>query len=219
MKLTKDAGVFSSAGEKIGTLDRVVLDPETMDVTHLVIKEGVLFTTDNLVPIEYLDRQEGGRITLNKTADELGDLPPYDESAYVGYDRRDYAEEADVEAADAVFWYPPIHTAWWSIGGGVLVSPKPRFVKKADTLPQDVVALEEGAEVIAGDGNEIGAVEQVIVEPEEHRATHIVVGRGLITKEYKALPTSWIRDVTEEKVYLTIHTDFFERLPEHEISR
>jgi hypothetical protein len=196
-----------------------VLDPETMDVTFLVIKEGVLFTVDKLVPIQYLDRQEGRRITLNKTAEELGDLPPYDESAYVGYDRRDYAEEADVESADAVYWYPPIRTDWWTIGGEVLVSPKPRFVKKADTLPQDVVALDEGAKVIAGDGNEIGAMEQVIVEPEELRATHIVVGRGLIAKEYKLLPTSWIKDVTEEKVYLSIHTDFFERLPEHEISR
>lgn len=156
---------------------------------------------------------------MNKTAEELGDLPPYDESAYVGYDRRDYAEEADVESADAVYWYPPIRTDWWTIGGEVLVSPKPRFVKKADTLPQDVVALDEGAKVIAGDGNEIGAMEQVIVEPKELRATHIVVGRGLIAKEYKLLPTSWIKEVTEEKVYLSIHTDFFERLPEHEIAR
>lgn len=216
MKLTRDAKVSSSVGENLGTLERIVLDPETMDVTFLVIKEGVLFTVDKLVPIQYLERQEGRRITLNKTAEELGDLPPYDESAYVGYDRRDYAEEADVESADAVYWYPPIRTDWWTVGGEVLVSPKPRFVKKADTLPKDVVALHEGARVIAGDGNEIGALEQVIVEPEELRATHIVVGRGLIAKEYKLLPTSWIKDVTEEKVYLSIHTDFFERLPEHE---
>lgn len=219
MKLTRDAEVFSSAGEKVGTLERVVLDPQTMEVTFLVIKEGVLFTVDKLVPIQYLDRQEGRRITLSKTAEELGDLPPYDESAYVGYDRRDYTEEADVESTDAVYWYPPIRTDWWTIGGEVLVSPKPRFVKKADILPQDVVALDEGARVIAGDGNEIGAVEQVIVEPEELRATHIVVGRGLIAKEYKLLPTSWIRDVTGGEVHLSIHTDFFERLPEHEIAR
>jgi len=219
MKLTRNAEVFSSMGEKIGTLERVVLDPQTMEVSFLVIKEGVLFTADRLVPIQYLDRQEGSRITLNKTAEELADLPPYDESAYVGYDRREYAEEADIESADEVFWYPPIHTTWWTIGGGVLVSPKPRFVKKVDTLPEDVVALDEGAKVVTSDGNEIGAVEQVIVEPEEQRATHIVVGRGLIVKEYKLLPTSWIRNVTEEKVHLSIHTDFFERLPEHEIAR
>lgn len=56
MKLTRDAELFSSVGEKLGTLERIVLDPETMDVTFLVIKEGVLLTVDKLVPIQYLDR-------------------------------------------------------------------------------------------------------------------------------------------------------------------
>lgn len=219
MKLTKDAEVFSSAGEKIGSLARVVLDPDTMDVTHLVVKEGVLFTSDRLVPVQYLNRQVGRSITLNKTAEELNNMPPYDESAYVGYDRRDYTEEADVESADAVYWYPPIRTGWWTVGGGVLISPKPKFVKKQEVLPDDVVALDEGAKVITRNGNEIGSVEQVIVEPEELRATHIVVSRGLIAKEHKLLPTSWIKDVTEEKVYLTIRTGFFERLPDYEVVR
>ena len=217
MKLIKNAEVFSSVGEKVGLLDRVVLDPETMDVTFLVIKEGVLFKKDRLIPIQYLNRQVGKRITLNKTANDLDDMPPYDETAYVGYDRRGYAEGASLEDADAVYWYPPVHTAWWTVGGGMLVPPKPRFVKKEEVIPDDDIALDEGAKVIAREGNEIGTVEQVIIEPDELRATHIVVGRGLLNKEYKLVPTLWIKDVTEEKVYLTIRTDFFERLPEHEV--
>lgn len=214
MKLTKDAEVFSSDGEKIGSLDRVVLDPDTMVVTHMVIKEGVLFTTDKVVPIHYLNREVGEQIILNKTAEDLEKLPPYDKSSYVSFDQKDYPTDKNV---DAVYWYPPIRVTWWALGSP-LQYPKPKFVKKEKVIPAGKVALDEGAEVISRDGNAIGKVERVIVEPEENRATHIVVGGGLpLMKEHKLVPTLWVKDVTEDKIHLSVRSSFFERLPEHEL--
>ena len=43
MKLTKGAEVFASNGEKLGTLDRVIIDPVKKTVTHLVIEKRLSF--------------------------------------------------------------------------------------------------------------------------------------------------------------------------------
>lgn len=222
MKLTKNSTVFSSMGEKIGSLDRVVLDPDTMNVTHLVIKKGILFSTDKIVPIHFLNDELDERITLNMNAEEIDNLSSYEEASYRSFDRRNYPDGRDDLSPDmdTVYWYPPIYLPWWTMGtmGQMVQNPKPKYVKREKNIPQGKVALEEGAKVIGRDGETLGDVEQVIIEPDEAHATHIVIGSGLITKDFKLVPTHWIRDVSDDKVYLTIHSDFFQRLPEHEMA-
>jgi len=211
IKLIKNAEVFSSVGEKIGLLDRVVLNPSTKKVSHIIVKEGIVFSSSKVIPITYVDL-DGERITLNENAMELELLPDFDESQYVTLDR---VEEPGFNM-QAMYWYPPVNIAWWSTGRQIW-GPKPNYVlKKESILPEGTVALEEGAEVISGDGKDIGSIEQVIVETTEERATHIVVVRGLLSKERKIIPTLWIDDVTDKKVYLHFDEEFFDHLPEYE---
>ena len=42
MRFIKDTEVLTSEGKKVGTLDRVVIDPSTLEITHLVIKSGLI---------------------------------------------------------------------------------------------------------------------------------------------------------------------------------
>jgi len=212
IRLLKDADIFSSVGEKIGTLDRVVLDPETKEVSHIVVKQGMLFPSSKVIPFSYVDL-DGDRITLTKNAMELKDLPDFTESSYITSDKTDDSEEN----AEAVYFYPPRHIAWWATGGRIWY-PKPRYVLETEkAIPDDTVALEEGAAVVSNDGEDIGEIERVFVDQEENRATHIVVSRGLLSKEHKLVPTLWITKVMEDKIYLSIDSDLFERLPEHEL--
>jgi len=215
MQLKKGADVFSSVGEKIGSLDRVVINPESKEVTHLVVEKGVLFTINKVIPIEYVNMQERDRIALEKTAEELEVLPSYDPDSYINLDKTDYPDED--QSLNAVYWYPPLHYPWWTTGGGSPIwYAKRRFVKAENVIPKDTVALEEGAKVISKDGEHIGNVEQVIVETAEHRATHIVVSAGFFLKGQKLVPTIWITDVDEDQVTLSVWSDLFDRLPEYE---
>lgn len=212
IRLLKNAEIFSSVGEKIGTLDRVVLDPETKKVTHIVAKKGILFSTSKVIPFSYVNL-DGDRITLKKNAAELEDLPDFTESSYVSREETDDSEE---EAA-TLYYYPPQHIAWWTTGGRIWY-PKPKYVLKTKSaIPEETVALEEGAKVISEDEEDIGSIERVIVEESDERATHVVVGQGLLSKKYKLVPTLWITEVSEDKIYLSIDSDMFERLPEHEL--
>lgn len=211
IKLMNNAEVFSSEGEKIGSLDRVILDPETKKVSHIVVTKGILFSTSKVIPISYVNL-DGERITLTKNAMELEDLPDYNESSYISMEQADDSEHN----AESEYFYPPQNITWWTSGGRIWY-PKSRYVPKTEKiLPEGMLALEEGADVVGKDGEDIGNIEEVIVETEENRATHILVSRGLLSEQYKLIPTLWIKDVTEEKVYLSISSDLFERLPEHE---
>lgn len=212
MRLLKDAEIFSSVGEKIGTLDRVVLDPETKKVSHIVAKKGILFPSSKVIPISYVNL-DGERITLTKDAMELEDLPDFTESSYISTENRDESEEY----ADTLYFYPPRQAAWWATGGNITY-PRPKYVLKTKAaIPEGTVALEEGAKVLSNDGEDIGNIERVIVDQDEEHATHLVVSRGLLSKEYKLIPTLWITNVMEDKVYLSIGSDMFEHLPEHEL--
>lgn len=212
IRLLKDAKIFSSAGEKIGTLERVVLDPETKKVFHIVVKQGMLFPSSKVIPFSYIDL-DGDRITLTKNAMELKDLPDFTESSYISTDRVDDSEEN----AESVYFYPPRHIAWWTTGGRIWY-PRPRYILKTErTIPEETVALEEGATVISNDGEDIGNVEHIIVEESDNRASHLVISQGLLSKEHKLVPTLWITNVMEDKIYLSIDSNLFECLPEHEL--
>jgi sporulation protein YlmC with PRC-barrel domain len=212
IRLLKNADIFSSVGEKIGKLDRVVLDPDTKEVSHIVAKQGLFFSTSKVIPISYVDL-DGKRITLTKNEMELEDLPDFTETSYIDTDRPDDTEEN----AETVFFYPPRHVSWWTTGGRIWY-PKPRYILKTEeAIPEEAVALEEGATVVGSDGDNIGEIERVIVEESDKHASHIVVSRGLLSKEHKLIPTLWITDVMEDKVYLSIDSEMFEHLPEHEL--
>lgn len=218
MQLKKGANVFSSVGEKIGSLDRVVINPETKEVSHLVVEKGFLFNTNKIIPIEYVDMEVGDRIALEKNAQELEALPSYDPNAYINLDRTGYPDEE--QQMDASYWYPPVDYSWWATAGGRPGSyPKPRFVKAEDVIPDETVALKEGAKVLSKDGEHIGNIEEVIVETAEDIATHIVVSEGFFLKERKLVPTIWITDVKEDQVRLSVWSDTFENLPEYEPAR
>lgn len=211
MRLVKGAEVFSSLGEKIGTLERVVIDPETDEVSHLIVKEGFLFTEDKVIPIEMVELEVGERIALKETKQDLQYLPNYEESHYVRRDQLKDGEDIDIEAT---YWYPPVH-AWWRTSGYVAY-PVPKFVIKTEkNIPEGTVALEEGAKVISVDGDHVGDIERVITEPDENRATHFVVSEGLILKHKKLIPSPWVRSVDEDEVHLNIKTDLFENLPDY----
>jgi uncharacterized protein YrrD len=216
MQLKKGASVESSAGEKIGSLDRVVLDPETKEVTHIIVEKGWLFTENKVIQIQDVSQvEEDGKIVLGKPAEEFNNAPTYDTSTFINVSQGDYPDEPRERSVDGVYWYPALNTTWW--GGGPLARyPKPKYVKAEKVIPDEQVALKEGSRVISKDGKNIGNVEQVIVDPEGNIATHIVIGAGLVLREEKMIPTLWIKDVKEDQVRLTIWSDMFEQLPDYE---
>jgi uncharacterized protein YrrD len=213
MKLKRGADVFNSEGEKLGTLHRVVIDPETKAVTHIVVEKGWLFSSNKVISIGEIDPESEDKLVVTGPHDDADEFPAFEESHYVNLDQNDHPD-TDV---DSVYWYPPANLAWWRTGAAYMgyYPPIPAYAMRTDqNIPDGTVALEEGAKVISKDDKHVGGIEQVIVDPEDNRATHFVIHGGLFA-ERKLLPVVWISHIEEKQVYLSVSSAVLERLPEY----
>jgi uncharacterized protein YrrD len=220
MRLKKGDEVYSSQGEKLGNIERVVLDPESREVTHLVVGKGFLFKTNKIIAMDMLDPATEDKITLRNSKHGLDDFQDFEETHYVDLDR---TEDPASGEAPASYWYPPINLAWWRAGGTdnpITYPAMPVYVARTEqNIPEGTVALEEGAKVMSSDDKHIGNVEQVIIDPQDKRVTHFVVSEGTLFKDRKLIPVLWISRIGEKEVHLSSTANVLERLPAYQMEQ
>lgn len=214
MQLKEGTKVVTADGDKVGTIDRIVIDPVTKEVTHLVVRKGFLFTEDKVVPMSLVGPATADQVTLRPGAGELDKLPDFQETQYVPIDRESPTRPAPEQISPFLYFYPPRGSAW-RLGEFTATPIPPYVVETTENIPEGTVALEEGAKVVTSDGAHVGDVERVYTDPQVDRATHLLISKGLILKEKKLIPTSWITSIREDEVHLAVDADVVENLPEY----
>ena len=170
-----------------GKVSRVIIDPATETVTHLVIEPKHWLGVGRLVPLDLVDTTGGG-ISLRCTVEEFGNLEP--------------AEEAEL-AED--------------VTGGLALNAPMGATSPVPVILQDVVPLgeadvERGEPVHAVDG-EIGRVEGLLVDPDNHRVTHVLLQEGHLWGRKKvSIPVSAVTGV-ENGIQLSLTRKQVEDLP------
>jgi uncharacterized protein YrrD len=197
MQLKDGTAVYTTDGDHVGNIDRVVIDPQTKAVTDVVVRKGFLFPEDKVIPVEVIARATEDRVLLRRNAGDLGDFPPFEERQYIPIEPR------DTGYALPLYAYPPYGL--------------PQFTVDVErNIPQGAVPLKEGAHVISEDGKHIGNVKRVLLEPRHNTITHFVISQGLLFKNEKLVPVNWVRDTREDAVLLAMSADFLDRLPAFE---
>lgn len=85
MQFQKNAKVLTAQGQPVGKLERVVLNPESKVVTHIVISRGSFFKKEaKVLPVDLIAKTTRSRITLCDGADELNSLPDFRVTRYGG---------------------------------------------------------------------------------------------------------------------------------------
>jgi len=225
MQFKHGTHVYTSDGQDAGTVDRVVLDPQTNEVSNLIVRKGWLFVEDKVVPIALVESATEDRVILRKTEGDLQKLPKYEETYYVPAADNGGVMNGNVvppagEYTEPIYSYPPIGATWWG-GSGVYmdympVDLQPEFMAHIQkNIPEGNIAVREGARVISRDGKHVGDVEEVFTDPTSNRVTHLVISQGVLFKERKLIPTNWIKAESEEEVSLTVETDVVNNLPEY----
>lgn len=85
MQFKKNAPVYTADDQQVGAIDRVVLDPQTNEVGHIVIRQGWLFTEDKVAPIELVETATEERVQLRSDVKNLDALPQFEEFSYIPY--------------------------------------------------------------------------------------------------------------------------------------
>jgi uncharacterized protein YrrD len=217
MQFRENADVRALDGQKIGSIDRVVVDPASKEVTHLVIKKGILFSKDKVLPVDRIATTTEEEVILKPGAENPEELHDFEEEYYIRVNDLNVQEKTRSGYVSPIAWYHRYPgTVWWSGLGAYPGYVRSPYVRATQTnIPPNTVPLEEGAKVIDPGGETVGKVESIYVEPDERLATHLLVESGMLSKSRKIIPTRWINSIAEGTVRLTIDKDFFERLPEH----
>ena len=197
LELSVDTKITSADGREIGEVDRFVVDPSEKDVTHVVVRRGMLFGEERIVPIEALDRTEG-EVRL-RSGVEPDELPMFERSHYVELDPAT-SSELTPRSPNALIWAYPIPSMT-----GFPAYPAAPMVQDAAgerQVPEGEVLVSEGASVRSADGTEIGTITEVGVA-DDGSLGHIKVDPGFFRKEER-IPAHWIDSMQPEQVQLAV---------------
>jgi sporulation protein YlmC with PRC-barrel domain len=159
-----------------GEVTRMVIDPTTRTVTHLVIEPRHRREPGRLVPLDLVE-STAGEIRLRCTIAEFGNLDLSDDvelAEGLGY-------EGGYGSAESVQGYGG--TGGMGVGGsvsgmgiGMGLGHAPRTIVH-DNVPLGETELRQGEHVHALDG-EIGRVEGFLIDPSDHQVTHVLLQEG-----------------------------------------
>jgi len=214
MKFNYGVSVFSAKGDKIGTIEQVVVDPRTKEVSHAIVQQGFLFTESKVLPVDLIAEATDERVTLKEDVDDLKALSKFEESYYVrgGVPSDAPPTTPAVNGAWPLYYFPPNEP-----GKGLVpkesAAHTSRYIRRTDrNVPEGAVVLEEKAKVMSAAGEHVGDVAKVLADAESNRITHILISRGLLFKEERLVPVSWIDKVAEETVHLAVESSLLNTL-------
>ncbi len=168
-----------------GKVSRVIIDPASETVTHLVIEPKHRLGVGRLVPLDLVDTTAGD-IRLRCTVEEFGTLEPAQEPELID-----------------------------DVTGGLnapmgITSPVPVILQ--DVVPLGEADVNRGDPVHALDG-EIGRVQGLLVDPDDHRVTHVLLQEGHLWGRKKvSIPVSAVTGV-ENGIQLSLTKKQVEDLP------
>jgi len=153
-----------------GELSRVAVDPVARVVTHLVVEPRHRRGLGRLVPLDLVSATSG-QLSLNCTLADFEQLDSAEETQFVP-GSGGYAEYGP----EQVLAWP-----YYGLGGaagvqGEMVPPISETLT-VDTLPPGEVGVRRGEQVHATDGD-IGLVQGLVIEPQSHRVTHVLLQEG-----------------------------------------
>ncbi|MGH9840605.1 MAG: PRC-barrel domain-containing protein [Blastocatellia bacterium] len=167
-------------GRDAGRVERVVLDRETYEATHLVIRYGgPLKSRHLLMPMEWIVSAEHDRVRTDHAEEEIAGLPSFEVQHYIRLDEMDQEQQehprARIKPADWVNYFVPLvaHAL------GEPYSP-PGVVVTDQMLAPSESAIRRGLAVESNDGHKIGEVQEVFLDKPDWRLSGIVIKRSLL---------------------------------------
>ncbi|MEV6842757.1 PRC-barrel domain-containing protein [Actinoplanes sp. NPDC051411] len=106
--------VFDSGGEKVGTVEDLLIDPQENAVRMLRVEHGGILgfgATSSFIPVEAVSAVEADRVRIDQSRARISDAPRYDPELvdqpdyYLGlYDYYGYAPYWTATSAPAPHW-------------------------------------------------------------------------------------------------------------------
>lgn len=201
MQIEIGKNVIASDGEKLGSVDRLVMDNETHNLRKFVVHKGVFWPEDRIVDLDLVSEIDSeGNVHLRVPSDDEYTMPRFVEDTFTAAD-----EQQVTHMGYGSLWgaapYAPI---WFSNEAETTHRPSgeydpgdrpffdvaeatPAPVETRTNLPEDTFTLDSGTDVVGSDGDKVGEVDEVIFD-EQGNPTGFVVKAGFIFKHDIRIP-------------------------------
>lgn len=196
MDISIDAKV-TCQGKECGTVSAVVLNPLTVVVTHVVVREHASPHTRRLVPISEVLESDAHSVKLSLTLDAFHECKEFVEKEYI------ITKIPHYESLYGVYYLEP------------LALPETRMVTVPHLqIPPYELSIDRGAKVYSAEGEKIGQVDEFLIDPDSDHITHLILREGhLWGKKDVSIPVSEIKKVEEDLVYLKLDKEAVGKLP------
>ena len=177
-----------------GKSEAVIMDRQTEEVTHLVVKRNHWPHAEVLVPVDLVTEATTHSIWLNCAKDRLAELRPFQELELI---------------KETIPHYLPDPYLMMR-----LEYPEARWVPvRRESVPPGQVAVHKGARVEAVDGH-AGRLDEFVVDPVTEKVTHLVMREGhLWGQRDVTIPVSEIDHLEEDTIYLRLSKNLLGILP------
>jgi uncharacterized protein YrrD len=191
---TRGAHVKTSDGAEVGTIDRIVFDAKAQKITHIIVKRGLLLTTDRVIPVD----------ALEPTGDGVRVGADVDPRTFPQFEQSDYVLDAQTDFYVA---NPSL-----AIGAyGPIGAPNAELKRHRErNIPEDSIALHADSDVIASDGEKVGRVKEVVADASDDRAVQLIVAGGAADRVNRAIPANLVTSITEGEIHLSISSIDFD---------
>ncbi len=193
--------------EQSGQLTHVIVNPTTLQVSHIVVKRPSLFGYQkHLVPIDYISSTTPQLINLNCTQEELARMPLFCETHYIEtepWERECFPWDEIHYASDTLMsWSYPFYERTMSY-----------MVVEKENLPLGELAVSCEVQVQALD-RWIGKLDVLLVERNTRVLSGLVVRSGnFFDPKERLLPTRLIERFEDTRVYLKSEKKALESFP------
>jgi hypothetical protein len=192
-----------------GALRRVVVDPTTLGLTHLVVAPKHLPGADRLVPVDLVD-PEGSGISLRCSTAAFAALEDAEETRFVSGSPEQWSDPQEQEQVLSLPYDGMGQLGPRTAMGTGLAHERPSATY--DRVPAGDVVVRRGQHVQATDGT-IGRVKGLVVDLGDDHVTHVLLDEGHLWGEKRvAIPISAVTDA-RHGVRLNLTKDEVRDLP------
>lgn len=192
-----------SRGHEIGRIERVVLDRETYEAAHLVVRRGGALSQKLVVmPLRWIVGSEHDKVSIDRSAEELDNLPLFETQHYVRLDELDQEHlehpRSKVKPSDWINYFVPLVA---NAFGDPLHTPG--VVVTDQMLAPNESVIRRGLPVESSDFHKIGEVQEVLFSEPDWRLSGLIIGRGVMVLSHQMkIPADWVSKLEKERIIL-----------------
>lgn len=204
--------VFASDGEKVGTVDRLVINPQTRTVEQLIVHSGFFTREDKLIDTGFIANVDARGVHLNATGDDVHGFPVFAEERFAVASHEDHADAGMVipnAGGTGQLLYDAPFTGRGYPESGSFFDPAPLDpppVETTSNVPETDVIVSDGTDVIGSDGDKVGTVSDVTLDT-DGRLESFVVKAGMLFKHDVRIGADQVAEIGSRHVRLNVTAD------------